>query len=646
MLESLAALYERGVAVDWSGFDREYNRRKVALPTYPFRRERFWLQPREVATRESDSDLLYRLEWQPARLADQTAVAHASDWLIVERGRGMGDGLAERLRQLGQRVLVVHGFRPPPTGQYVDVVYLCEGCETTDAPAEAEAASVGLLRLVQAMSRTGTAARLWLVTRGAQAVTGAEPVEVAHAALWGLARTIRLEHPEFQCVSVDLAPDAEDLDRLAAEMLSPGESQIACRNGTRYVARLVRADETDAPPPIQADGCYLITGGLGALGLAMARCMADQGARQLVLAGRSSRTDESALAGLSAGGVTVQVVRADVSRPEDVTRLLAACQQLGPLHGIVHAAGVLDDGILEKQTAERFAEVIAPKARGAWQLHLQTQALRLDFFVCFSSVASLMGSPGQGNYAAANAFLDALAHHRRARGLAALSINWGPWANAGMAANLQSRLQAHGEGMIDSAVGVRLFARALAQGAAQIGAMRVDWARYAATYPAPEFLAALLDQPAAPPPGARPRPAILQRLRATPVGQRQELLEDFVQSQVAAVLGHLNGAVPRTRGFADLGMDSLAAIELRTRLEQSLDCRLPTTLAFDYPSVAALSAHLIGHALHADCGEVGEVGPDGDGDLVSLTREEIAALLASELSTPEEGKTHEHDRAP
>jgi myxalamid-type polyketide synthase MxaB len=320
--------------------------------------------------------------------------------------------------------------------------------------------------------------------------------------------------------------------------------------------------------------------------------------------------------------------------------LIATCQEGGPLRGIVHAAGVLDDGILEKQTADRFARVMAPKVRGAWELHLQTQTLPLDFFVCFSSLASLLGSAGQGNYAAANAFLDALAHHRRARGLTALSINWGPWADAGMAAHLQSRLQAHGEGMIDPAQGVAMFTRALALDAAQIGAMRVDWGRYATTYPAPEFLAMLVDQPTAPGRGAEPGSAVIQRIRAAPVAGRQDLLEEFVRSQVALVLGHPARAVPRTQGFADLGMDSLGSIELRTRLEQALACRLPATLAFDFPNVEALGRHLLHEVLPARLhdGPAAPAVDRGAADLGQPTRDEIAALLAGELSALEEGK--------
>jgi acyl transferase domain-containing protein/acyl carrier protein len=625
LLESLTALYERGAPVDWSGFDRDYPRRKMALPTYPFRRQRYWLPRHEAARDDSFAGLLYRLEWQPKPLVDTTAPPPTGDWLIVEHGGGLGDQLAAELGRLGGRALVARAFQPSPTGVYHGVVYLCGSSEEPDPPAEAEAATVGLLLLVQALVRAGSAARLWVVTRGSQAVTRGETVGVTQAPLWGLARTIRLEHPEFQVVCIDLAPGAADLDPLVAELLAPGEPQVTYRDGTRYVARLVRDGGLVAPPlAIRADGCYLITGGLGALGLQVARHLVEQGARHLVLAGRHRR--ESAVAALHAGGATVQVVEADVTRPGDVARLVETCQAQAPLRGVVHAAGVLDDGILTNLTAERCVQVLGPKVRGGWELHTRTQSLPLDFFVCFSSMASLLGSPGQGNYAAANAFLDALAQHRRARGLPGVSINWGPWAGAGMAAKLHSRLRAHGEGMLEPAVALRLFTHVLARGAAQVGVMPIAWDRYAVDYPAPEFLSLLRAIPGG--------PTFRQRLRDAPPDRRARLLEGCVRSAVGGVLGHPPAAVPRGEGFAELGLDSLGAIELRTQLERALECRLPATLAFDYPTVDALVAHLAerlaGPPAPADA-------PPDTRDLDDLTHDEIAALLAGELGAAEKG---------
>jgi acyl transferase domain-containing protein/acyl carrier protein len=597
-------------------------------PQPPFRRQRYWLAARAAAPRVTTADLLYRLEWQQQPLRGWADASLTGDWLIVTPGRCPGEELAQRLGRLGQRAVTASEFQPPPAGSYRGVIYLAGAVPEIDTSVAAEAECVGLLRLVQSLSRTGLVTRLWVLTRGSQSVSGTEQVRPAQAALWGLARTVRLEHPEFQCVTADLDTKTDDWDQLTAEMLSPGESQVAYRNDTRHVARLARegGESASASPPIRGTGCYLITGGLGALGLRVARYLVEQGARRLVLAGRSGRADDPAVEELRAAGAAVQVVRADVAQGEDVARLLATCRDHGPLRGVVHAAGVLDDGILEKQTAERFARVMAPKVRGAWQLHAQTETLPLDFFVCFSSRAALLGSPGQGNHAAASAFLDGLTHHRRARGLTGLSINWGPWAEDNIAAEIRSRLQAHGEGLIDPETGMHLFARALALGAPQIAAMHVDWARYGPGYPAPEFLTMVGV--------STPGPSLLQRLQAAPLDRRAELLEGFVRSEVARVLGHEPGAFPRAQGFADLGMDSLGSIELRTHLEQALGCRLPATLAFDYPTVGALVAHLL-ELLPPRPGPGGV--PAVTDDLDVLNRDEIAALLASELSTLEKG---------
>jgi myxalamid-type polyketide synthase MxaB len=422
----------------------------------------------------------------------------------------------------------------------------------------------------------------------------------------------------------------------------------------RHVGKVVLSFATQSAQAIRAGGSYLITGGLGALGLKIAQELVEQGARHVVLAGRSPATAmaAAAISQLRAAGAAVEVVQADVAQTQDVTRLLGVCQNAAPLSGIVHAAGVIDDGVVARQTAERLARVMAPKVRGAWNLHVQTQGLPLDFFVCFSSMASLLGSAGQSNYAAANAFLDALAHHRRSLGLPGLSINWGPWAESGMAAGLRSRLESRGEGMIDPRIGVRLFTHALSRGMTQVAALRVDWSSYAAAYPRAD-LAALLSKlrqtgdrqsiagkSAPADEGKATASRIIHRLRDAPIDRRSEMVEEFVQSQVGLVLGLQANAVSRTQGLAEMGLDSLASIELRTRLEQAFACRLPATLAFDHPTVQALATHVRDEILSGqfdDVSMVPEVVPHGEADLENLSREDIAALLTSELGIlPEE----------
>ena len=333
---------------------------------------------------------------------------------------------------------------------------------------------------------------------------------------------------------------------------------------TRHVGKVVLSFATEPAPSIRADGSYLITGGLGALGLKVARQLVEQGARHVVLAGRSrgSAEVEAAVDRLKAAGASVRVVRADVAKAEDVARLIGVCQAEAPLRGIVHAAGVLDDGVVEKQNAERFARVMAPKVRGAWNLHTQTQGLPLDFFVCFSSMASLLGSPGQSNYAAANAFLDALGAPSSGAGLPGLSINWGPWADAGMAAGLRSRLQAQGEGMIDPEIGVRILNHAVTRGMTQVGVMRVNWPLYHARYPHAD-VASLLStlghgggRQSTSLAGATrvertaPESTMVQRLREAPIDRRRALVEEFVQSQRGCLSWGINRA--RCRAPRDL----------------------------------------------------------------------------------------------
>ncbi|MGH7754395.1 MAG: SDR family NAD(P)-dependent oxidoreductase, partial [Gemmatimonadales bacterium] len=240
---------------------------------------------------------------------------------------------------------------------------------------------------------------------------------------------------------------------------------------------------------VRPDGTYLITGGFGGLGLAVAKWMAEQGARHLVLMGRSgpSQAAQAALDAMQAAGAEVVVARADVTRVEEVAAVLGQIdQRMPPLRGVIHAAALLDDGILLQLTPERFARVMAPKIAGAWTLHTLTRDRPLECFVLFSSMASLLGSPGQGNYAAANAFLDALAQHRRAQGLPGLSINWGPWAEVGQAAaqaNRGARLALRGLASLTPAQGMQALGRLLRGAPAQGGVMALDLRQWREFYP-------------------------------------------------------------------------------------------------------------------------------------------------------------------
>ncbi|MEZ4619280.1 MAG: SDR family NAD(P)-dependent oxidoreductase [Caldilineaceae bacterium] len=302
--------------------------------------------------------------------------------------------------------------------------------------------SVGsVLTLVQALLQSKQSPHnLWLVTQNAQPVLDSDGVAGAlQATLWGLGRTLALEHPELNPVQIDLDGDTQHTQQwtaLAALMTTSSitadqENQLALRQGQCYVARLAHADTQSAADidtlPIQPNATYLITGGLGDIGLLTAEWLVSQGANHLVLVGRrqprAAATER--LVALREQGVTVTVHQADVTDRSQMAQVLTAIDPAAPLRGLIHSVGVLDDGVLIQQHWERFAQVLAPKLQGAWHLHDLTQGMRLDFFVLFSSAVGLMGNAGQANHAAANTFLDAFAHYRRAQGQPALSINWG-----------------------------------------------------------------------------------------------------------------------------------------------------------------------------------------------------------------------------
>jgi myxalamid-type polyketide synthase MxaB len=416
---------------------------------------------------------------------------------------------------------------------------------------------------------------------------------------------------------------------------------------TERVGKVVVAispDEIEAscspPTEIQGEATYLITGGLGALGLQVARWLVDQGARHLVLSSRrgpKSSEQSQAIGRLEAAGAEVRVIPADVTSRESVERLVGTVRSTGPpLRGVVHAAGVLDDGMLRMQDWPRFEQVMRPKVAGAWYLHEFTKDL--DFFVLFSSGVGLVGAHGQGNYAAGNAFLDALAHYRRAKGQPALSIAWGPWADLGMTAGMDDHARARmaevGLEPIDLDQGLAMFGRLLRSPLPHAAAMRIDWRRLAATFPPPPLWADLARDTETPREGPS---AVLQQLRTVAGADRMDMLIGHLRSTVAGVLGwnSPDQVGPRQKLF-DLGMDSLTSVELRTRLEGSLGCSLPLTVAFDYPSVEALAdfvAQQLG-LLDEEPAPPGVESEEVDEDaerLAAMSDEEVESLLAEKF---------------
>ncbi len=374
----------------------------------------------------------------------------------------------------------------------------------------------------------------------------------------------------------------------------------------RHIGKLVltfdeRATTPITPPTggaaIHADGSYLITGGLGGLGLQAANWLASQGARHLALLSRSEPTAEAAqtIETLRARGVQVLALRADVAAAERVEAALDQLRRaLPPLRGIIHAAAVLDDGTLLKLTPQRLAAVLAPKVAGAWNLHTLTRDDPLDFFVLFSSAAGLLGSPGQAHYAAANVFLDALAHHRHAHGLPALSINWGPWAEVGLAAaqtNRGQRLAAQGLASLTPAEGLAALAHLIGQSSPQAAVMKFNARHWCQIFPQAAELPLLRELVDGLANGDGPRVAtgaVRAALLAAEPGARSALLTQHLIEQIAQVLRADPGRISAETPLHSMGMDSLMALELRNRLELSLGLSLPATLVWGRPTVVEL----------------------------------------------------------
>lgn len=579
-------------------------------------------------------DWLYQVEWElSAPSTPNPKQTSIKQWLLLSDtlpdSNPLATQLAHQLKSQGAQVshatLSGNGaevLANLPTGTGIACLWGLEASAIADQPEQtavaqtAEQLCARLLQLTQALNRSPSKlAGLWVFTCNSQSVLATDTVTgLAQAPLWGLGRTLALEHPELQSVLVDLPADplARLIPVLLQELASvpagtdsgTPETQVAYRAGQRYVARLAQHVFTAPASPsvtIQPDATYLISGGTGGLGLEMARWLAAQGAQHLCLLARSpaSSTVQQQIAALRQTGTHVTVVRADISNRAEVAAVLADIDASHPLKGIIHAAGLVDDGILQQQTPARFATVMQPKVAGAWNLHTLSQHLPLDFFVLFSSLASVLGSRGQGNYAAANAFLDALAWHRHQQGLPVLNLNWGAWAEIGMAAQMSAaelqHLTRHGESLIKPAVGMDILAALLGQTAPQIGVFPIQWDSYLGKTTTPHFLSRIASRldtqtptlPTAPQAGWR------KTLAATPSDQQAHLLLGHVRQVLAQILGLPSPEqIELRQGLRDLGLDSILSIEVRGRLEVELECPLPATLLFDYPTLETLSQYL------------------------------------------------------
>jgi acyl transferase domain-containing protein/acyl carrier protein len=598
------------------------------------------------------NDWYYRVGWH-AQPLEGVGPRRPKDgpWLIFADQSGLAERIASNRRAAGlATVLVSHGsaWTSQPgavTIRATDAEHYRQLLSSIDTPSAilhlwtldsnssdgagdplAASLSVGVQSVVHLLQAVRTAVgavrpRIWLATSGVQPVLPDDRCAGPwNATLWGLGKSLSAEHSELWGGLVDLPANLvveRDARRLVQEVeAGVAEDKVALRADGRYVPRLERRPPrpSDNPTtPVRADATYLITGGMGGIGLAMAGWLAENGARHLLLIGRtvlpppdewprldpSSATGRRAalLASIAAMGVHVETRSVDVAKEGALRACLDEWSRAGhpEVRGVIHAAGVLQFQTLETLDVAALRASLAGKVDGAWHLH---RTLReLDFFVLCSSTSALLNSPMLGGYAAANAFLDALAWHRRASGLSALSVNWGTWGEVGMAVESgRGGDMLSGIGTIPTTTGLSALGELLQAGDTQAAVMPVDWGRFASAYPAfvaDPFFAELL---AGVPDGGRPDRGAglsLAGLRDADVDARPELIRCYLRTEAARVLGLAVERLDPTMPLSSLGFDSLMAVQLKNRIETDLHAVLPMMEFLQGPSVDELSATLL-----------------------------------------------------
>jgi len=473
------------------------------------------------------------------------------------------------------------------------------------------------------------------VTRQAYALAAGESVQPNQAPLSGMAKALALEYPTVFRGMIDIGSEAE-LMPLTAELTAKNtELAVALRGKQRYVGRLQPYQLTEAQPAatlIKAEGTYLISGGLGALGLQIAKRLAELGAKDLLLLARRAANQEqqAVLDALSQSGCRVQCLQADVASRSDMQLVSAKLKQWPPLLGIIHAAGVAADKPLAQLSEADFTEALRAKVQGACLLHELSLDMPLDFFCLLSSIASVWGAKERAHYAAANQFLDALSAYRQQHKLPSLSLNFGPWQGGGMAAGLADELAHSGIRPLNPELILAALPQILTDSAAQIIVVDADWPELSALFAGYagadlfEPLLKLADKTSEVI-SVDPFP---DELRRAPNDKQQTLLCERLQTELSQTLGlKKNKIVDVERGFFEMGMDSLMAVQFRARLEQLFGLPLPTTLAFDYPTISQLTAFLLAELKH---GQTAPAQP-----LALLEPDQLALAIAAELTALE-----------
>ncbi|UOZ02692.1 type I polyketide synthase [Amycolatopsis sp. WQ 127309] len=659
---ALATAYAHGAKIDWAGLFAGADVRRIDLPTYPFEHTTFWPEPATAQVSGSEDAGF----WQAVETGDADALAATLNLpagsladvlpaLAGYRRRGQERSTVDSWRYRIEWLPVPSDTTPELPGRWllagpdtlgVTAALTAHGAEVEpltptalDGPVAGVVSLLSLdeqdglaatLDLVQTLAAHEVAAPLWLVTSGAVGTGRADrPRSATQAMTWGFGRVVGLEYPQHGggLIDLDTTLDERAATRFVRVLADGTEDQVAIRATGVFGRRLTHAaPATTAWTP---RGTVLVTGGTGALGAHVARHLAAEGVDRLVLTSRRGLDAPGAAelrAELAESGVDVVVAACDVADRDALATLLAEY----PVDAVVHAAGAGDPARLADLTRDGLAAVVEAKVAGA--ANLDELAGDVDAFVLFSSIAGVWGSGGQAAYAAANAFLDALAEQRRARGVPATAIAWGPWAEGGMVgAEAEADLRRRGL----PALAPELAVTALTCGDAAVVVVDVDWARFAPGYRLARPRPLIGDLPEVraldTAPAAGDRPALVTRLAPLAPAERERALLDVVRAEAALALGHsgpdATAAVPAARAFRDLGFDSLTAVDLRNRLTAATGLALPASLAFDHPSPEALARQL-------DAELFGTVHNGPETPVVTVTGDDPIVVVAMSCRLP------------
>ncbi|WP_189525043.1 type I polyketide synthase [Nostoc sp. 'Peltigera membranacea cyanobiont' 232] len=622
----------------------------VARRTNPTVLQRLW--------QETEKNWFYQVQWQKLNSILTVTANTNNSWLVFVHHDTALSQLVNLFKKAGEQVITVEigdDYKSPsqhdfvinpsqksdferlyqeayPSGEFPTGVIFAWEADTVYKSCNAA------LHLIQSITaKWKKLPDLWLLTRGANQVLAETDLRPEQSGLWGLGAVINNEYPQMHCVCLDLSPTVEpdEAEFLFNELhTSSSESRLVLRQGNRYGARLVYATIPTAQKQqlVSKEGAYLITGGLGKLGLLMAEWLSKMGASHIVLCSRNVKSQPEAIASLIKNGTQITIIGADITSPADIEQIFSRFgfgTDLPSLRGVIHAAGVLDDGLLVNQNWERYQNVMRPKVEGILLLDRYTRNLSLDFFIAFSSAAVILGSPGQSSYAAANAFMDALMQQRRNLGLPGISINWGAW-DTGNEIHKQ-RFASWGIESMSSDTALEYLSQLILGNVSQGAIIDIDWSTFNQAFNINQpFFAEVIT-----PKENNQDAKLLEQLKSVSLDERATTLSQGIEQVLREVTGlSATSVIPQQTSFLELGLNSLMVLEFKNRLESNLACALSSSVIFDYPNITSLSNYLREEIL-ADSIEF-EVKVNSQTDALnpydSLDEDELAILLNQKLA--------------